>query len=150
MPIKKNLVNFICLIVFVVTSASVLSGGKKLCETSPSSANIQRVQFEKGYYLELSKNKVYDQSHPDRESGKVYKNGTYLYFCSFTGIYKCNKDGKSIVKIYSRPASGVDMHITSIDQKWIYFEVVSEDGISVNKVKKDGSSYTHMKQKTNN
>ena len=59
-----------------------------------------------------------------------------------------NKDGSDLIKLYSREPSGTEMRVTSVDHDWVYFEVISEDGISVNRIKKDGSRFEHIEQKS--
>jgi len=66
------------------------------------------------------------------------------YIVNFTSIYEVGlKSGESKL-LYSRMPSGVDMYGTKFEHPWLYFEVISEEGLSKNRVNVDTLQYEHI------
>lgn len=122
----------------------------KLSKINDDNSIIVKIEGDYILYISKSNNlKMYKVSKDGLERlelENVFMDNNWIYFNTFTQIFRVKKDGTDFTNIYTRSVSGSEMKITEVKDEWIYFNVTSEDGISVERVKSDGTSHEHLKQ----
>lgn len=131
----------------------------KLYKADYTNGNITKMNDKPSNIIDFYAGKIYfiDRTNTDdiyefdtaNNSATVVKNvfaeNGWRYFNDFVSIYKVNNDGTIYKKIYNRPESGSDMQITKVIDGWIYFSVWSEEGLSENRIKTDGTQFENLK-----
>ena len=111
---------------------------------------LLKVEQDKVFYINRSDNlKIYIEKIDGSERTELqntFSERGWIFFNSLTEIFKVKKDGTGLAALHSRNISGSDMKLTSIEDGWIYFEITSEDGVSVERVRDDGTKKEHLRQ----
>lgn len=117
--------------------------------TNESAVIIDLYQDSLYFINKSSKNAI---NELDRKSLKVklleskFTVSGWVYFYNYINIYKVKTDGTAFLKIYSRRESGSEIKIVQIKDGWVYFNVWSEDGLSKNRIKTDGTQEEYLGQ----